>query len=247
MTVKIKGIVLKMSETVHDNRLLFILTEDKGRIQVFDNRYKSGGKKRSALDLYTYCEFVLYENNGKYTLNSATVLENFFALRNDLAAASLAGYFSQLCLFATQDATMTQTQTLCSLILNSLYLLCRRPEEIHKVKAVFEWKVIEQLGFTPSLQMCDHAAFDKGVLLSVEDGGLFCPECVPTQGHAPAFCVSAAQIKAIGFILEQPVSKAFSFKLPEHAMLEIGQIAEDYLHYHCGQSFSALEIYKMLG
>ena len=247
MTVKTKGVILKISQTVHENRLLFILTEDRGRIQVFDNRYKSGGKKQSALDLYTYCEFVLYENQNKYTLNSATVIDNFFGLRNDLSAAALAGYFSQLCLFATQDTSSGQKDELCSLMLNSLYVLCHRSKEINKVKAVFEWKIIQALGFTPTLESCGHISFDDGVLLSVEDGGLYCPTCVPTAGRAPAFSVSAAQIKAIGYILEQKPSKAFSFKLPDRSMIEIGNIAEAYLQYHSAEHFSALEIYKVLG
>ncbi len=247
MTVKTKGVILKISETVHENRLLFILSEDRGRVQVFDNRYKSGGKKRSTLDLYTYCEFVLYENNGKYTLNSVSVIENFYALRNQLAAATLAGYFSQICLFATQEENNTFSKELCSLMLNSLYLLCNKVDQIHKVKAVFEWKVIGYLGFAPSMQSCAHISYDDGVLLSVEDGGLYCPACVPTSGHAPAFTVSASELKAIVYILEQGPSKAFSFKLPEHSMLLIGNIAESYLQYHTDQRFSALEIYKVLG
>ncbi len=246
MTVKIKGVVLKISDTVHENRLLFILTEDRGRIQVFDNRYKSGGKKRAALDLYTYCEFVLYENNGKYTLNSATVLETFFELRNHLAAATLAGYFSQLCLFATQDETTFQKE-LASLMLNALFLLCRDPEQVHKIKAVFEWKIIRYIGFTPSLEGCEHVSFDEGVFLSLEDGGLYCASCLPVLKNAPAFRVSAGQVKAIGFILEQPPAKAFSFRLGENSMLEIGKIAEEYLLYHTAQTFSALEMYKVLG
>lgn len=246
MTIKTKGVILKISETVHENRLLFILTEDRGRIQVFDNRYRSGGKKRSALDLYTYCEFVLYENQSKYTFNSASVLENFFELRKNLAAASLAGYFSQLCLFSTQDASSFQSE-LCSLMLNSLYLLCRDAQHIHKIKTVFEWKTAHYLGFTPSLEGCTHLSFDESVLLSLEDGGLYCSQCVPTQKNAPAFTVSAAQVKAIAYILEQSPGKAFSFRLGESSMLELGRISEEYLQYHCAQRFSALELYKVLG
>ena len=49
------------------------------------------------------------------------------------------------------------------------------------------------------------------------------------------------------FILEQKPSKAFSFKLPDKAMKEIGDIAENYIQYHSAENFSALEIYKVLG
>ncbi len=246
MTIKTKGVILKISETVHENRLLFILTEDRGRIRVFDNRYRSGGKKRSALDLYTYCEFVLYENQEKYTLNSATVIDTFFELRSDLSAATLAGYFAQLCLYVTQDEMIYQSE-LMSLLLNSLYLLCHRPEEMHKIKAVFEWKIIRYSGFTPSLEMCGHISFADGVLLSLEDGGLYCPECVPVGQNAPAYTVTASMVKAIGFILERPVTKAFSFRLGEASMQELTKIAEEYLQYHSAQSFPALDLYKMLG
>lgn len=247
MTLKTKGVILKISDTVHENRLLFILSEDRGRIQVFDNRYRSGGKKKDLLDLYTYCEFVLYENNGKYTLNRAAVIENFFGLRSNLQAATLSGYFSQLCLFATQEENTNYSNQLCSLMLNSLYLLCNKPDQIDKVKAVFEWKVISYLGFAPSLQGCAHMSYEDGVLISVQDGGLYCPSCLPTTENAPAFIVSASELKAIVYILGQPPSKAFSFKLPKSAILNISNISEEYMKYHTEQSFSALEIYKILG
>ncbi len=246
MTTKIKGIILKISETVHDNRLLFILSEDRGRIQVFDNRHRSGGKKQGSLDLYTYCEFILYENNGKFTLNSATVLEGFFELRKVLTSAALAGYFSQLSLFVTQDVFSYQKE-LFSLLMNSVYLLCKQPDQAEKIKTVFEWKIIRYLGFTPSLESCEHIDFSEGVLLSVEDGGLYCATCVPADRNAAAFVVSAAQVKAIGYILEQPPSKAFSFKMGEASMKELSKISEEYLQYHVAQRFSALDLYRVLG
>ncbi len=247
MTIKTKGVILKISDTVHENRLLFILSEQQGRIQVFDNRYRSGGKKKDLLDLYTYCEFVLYENNGKYTLNSATVLESFYALRSNLQAATLAGYFSQLCLFVTQEENNNFASQLCSLMLNALYLLSNKPEQICKIKAVFEWKIISFLGFAPSLQHCAHVSYENGVLFSVEDGGLYCPNCLPTEARAPAFTVLASELKAIVYILGQIPSKVFSFKLPPSSVLNISKISEEYLKYHTEQSFSALEIYKVLG
>ena len=97
------------------------------------------------------------------------------------------------------------------------------------------------------MEGCDHVSYDNNVLFSLEDGGLYCDTCLPTQKNAPAFLVSAAQIKAIGFILEQSSGKAFSFRLGENSMAELGKISEEYLQYHCAQHFSALDLYKVLG
>lgn len=246
MVVKLKGVILKISETVHDNRLLFVLTQERGRIQIFDNRYRTGSKKGNTVDLCTYCEFVVYESNGKYTLNSVEVIERFYQMRKSIEATTLAGYLSQLCLFATQDGNIVHDE-LPSLMLNSLYLLAKDAALHPKVKAVFEWKIIQILGFTPSLEMCTHASFDGRVLMSTEDGGLYCPDCIPAAHNAPAFEVQASEVKAIGYILEQPPAKAFSFKISDASMLAIGHIAEEYLKYQCSQTFSALELYKTIG
>lgn len=246
MIIKEKGVILKIGTTVHGDRLLFILTQERGRIQVFDRSFKSGGKKRSTLDLFTYCEFVLYEHNGKYSLNTAEVLENFYKLRENIAGTGLAGYFSQLCLFSTQD-TNVQHRQLPSLMLNALYLLSRFPEQAEKVKTVFEWKVAQFLGFTPTLSGCAHVHFDQTVYFSTEDGGLYCKVCLPSGSGAPAFEVQAGEIKAIAHILEHPPSKAFSFKISAPSMKKISEISENFLHYHSGQEFSALSMYKVLG
>ena len=70
---------------------------------------------------------------------------------------------------------------------------------------------------------------------------------LPLEKNAPAYAVTAAIVKAIGFVLEQPPAKAFSFRLSESSMIEMEKISEDYLKYHSGQEFSALELYKILG
>ncbi len=234
-----------MSTTVHGDRLLYILTERHGRVQVFDRSFKSGGKRRQALDLFTYCEFVLYENTSSYSLNSAALIEGFYKLRDDLRAATLAGYFSQLCLYASQDSTAVSPDLL-PLMLNSLYLLAQgAPPE--KIKAVFEWKIARILGFTPSLSQCDHVDFGAEVFFSVSDGGLYCKDCLPSGQGAPAHKVDASMVKAIGFVLSRPPARAFSFRINDLSMKRLSEISEEYLRYHSAQDFSALDLYKTLG
>ena len=245
MTLKDNGIVLKMSTTVHGDRLLYILTERHGRVQVFDRSFKNGGKKRQALDLFSYCEFVLYENATSYSLNNATLIEGFYKLREDIKAATLASYFAQLCLYASQDSTMI-SDDLLPLLLNGLYLLTIGGAA-EKVKTVFEWKIAQISGFTPALTACEHADFDGQVFFSVEDGKLYCEDCLPVTPGASAHPADASMVKAIGFILSRPPAKAFSFNISLPSMQRLGTLSEEYLMYHSAQTFSALELYKTIG
>ena len=63
MTRKVKGILLRMGQTVHDEKVLTVLTEQMGCISVF----AKVSRKKMQYDQFYYGEWVLYETaNGNY-------------------------------------------------------------------------------------------------------------------------------------------------------------------------------------
>ena len=80
-TIKIKGIILKISDTPGKDKLLHILT-DSSFITAFVTPKRSAGKKNYTFDLFTYGEFVLYvTGSGNYLVNSITPQNGFYGLR----------------------------------------------------------------------------------------------------------------------------------------------------------------------
>lgn len=233
MTKKTQGIILKVTDTSSSDKLLHILTEDLGLISAFVNLGSAKNKKNSQYDLFSYGEFVFFKTAaGNYLVNSFFIIENFYSIRENIAALALAGYFAQVAIFALKDRTEYERQLL-SLVLNSLYLLSKG-QNMQKVKAVFEIKVVQFLGFTPSLEVkevCSQYYF------SLEDGALL-PEC-----SAGSIMISNTGIQTISFILSNQVKRAFSFKINEREINQLSLVSEKYFLYQVECTFPALEFY----
>ena len=95
MTCKLKGILLRISSTAGDERVLSILTERQGCISVF-----AKPSRKIQYDQFYYGEWVLYQTGrGNYLLNGFSPEELFHPLRERVDHTFLAGYFAQLVLF----------------------------------------------------------------------------------------------------------------------------------------------------
>ena len=232
MTRKVKGILLRMGQTVHDEKVLTVLTEQMGCILVF----AKVSRKKMQYDQFYYGEWVLYETaNGNYLLNSFSLEEPFHALKEQMENTFLASYFAQLVLHFCKGEPR-DTGVLLSLLLNGLYLLGKGRSPL-LVKSVFELKTMQLMGYCPALTPCEHA----GAHFALEDGSILCNACAMPHKTVP---VSNTTVAAIAHILNNQPAKAYSFYVPEGELILLSKLTEAFLFYHLELRSSALEMWK---
>lgn len=231
MTHKVKGILLRIGQTVHEERVLTLLTE-QGCVTVF----AKVSRKKNQYDQFYYGEWVLYETGGgNFLLNSFSLEEPFHALKEQVENTFLAGYLAQIVLHFGRFAPK-ETGCLLSLLLNSLYLLGRgKPPRL--VKSVFELKTMQMMGYCPTLESCGH----PGSIFVLEDGSVLCAECGSTAKGVP---LSGGVAAALSFILNHPPAKAFGFQLPHSELVRLSVLTEEFMMYHLELYASALEMWK---
>ncbi len=233
MTCKVKGILLRIKPTIHEERALTILTDQLGCLTVFA---KAG--KKAQYDQFYYGEWVLYQTGGgNYLLNSFALEEPFHSMREKIENTFLAGYFAQIILYFGRS-NEGETNQLLSLLLNSLYLLGKGKDPL-LVKSVFELKTMQMMGYCPTLADCGHPAS----CFSLEDGGVLCHSCAVSAKTVPA---TASGLAALAYILNKEPSKAFSFSLPKEELLRLTDLTERFLMYHLELNASALDMWKSI-
>lgn len=91
----IKGVVLRETETKEADKILTLLTAERGKLSVIARgaRRKSCRYAACAQSL-AYSEWTLYHKGGWYYANEGTTLALFDGLRADLDAMSLGFYFA---------------------------------------------------------------------------------------------------------------------------------------------------------
>ena len=236
MKIKTKGLVLKINDTAASDKLLILLCENIGRINVFFKGFKSNGKKGSVPDLFCYGEFVLFlSQNSNYTLESFTPIEPFYNIREDILSLSAAAYFSNVLMYVTASDS-EYTNLYLSLGLNSLFLLTRK-DDILKIKSAFELKIMQYLGFCPSLE---GKTGENKTYFCIEDGSIH-PNIINNS-----LLITPSALKAVIHILEKKPNKIFSFNIDKSDMKNLYQISQNYFIYHIERNFNSLDMLNKL-
>ena len=238
----VDGIVIKTSVTGESDKILWILTRNRGIIRAFAKGAR-GTKNRlhSGTSLFAYCDFAVYEKNDVFHINEAQVKEIFFDLRNDISTLTLAQYFCEVML-KTLPETVSGEEYL-RLLLNSLHFLCTKEKPMLLIKSVFELRLTALAGFMPSLVACDKCGeFETDTMyFNCDNGLLYCKNC-GKYTDAPSFPLSV--ITAMRHIIFSQFSKIFSFEISEDLLETLNFITGKYIENAFQQKFKLLDYFN---
>lgn len=244
MYLTIQGLILRVTTYNDNDALLTVLTQDKGKLTL---KARGLRRKNSPLiapcQLLAYSNFTLFEKSGYYTVNEASVIELFHPLRSDLQKLSLATYFAQVTDVMSQEDT--PNPQLLSLLLNSLYALCKLPLPEAQIKAVFELRIAVLGGYAPDLRGCAYCDSGNPDKFNLSQGHLECSGCGNGQDGI-RLPVHPGTLDAMRYITHCDDKKLFSFTLGDEALELLSQATEGYLATQLERGFSTLDFYKTL-
>lgn len=140
------GLVLRETDTRDADKILTVLTPDRGKLAVIARgARRKGSRVAAACQLLAYSEMTLYERGQWTMLDAANTIELFDGLRQDLTALSLAAYFAEL----TEAVADGCGGDVLPLLLNALYALSalRKPPQL--VKPAFQLRLMALAGYEP--------------------------------------------------------------------------------------------------
>ncbi len=252
------ALVIRECDYLENDKLLTLLTAEKGKITVCAKGAKSiRNKDMASSQLLCYSEFTVKEKKGFYTLSEASLIEQFFGIRSSLEKNAVAAYIAEIasdvCVEGNDESEML------SLTLNTLYMLSETERSIDLIKAVFELRCASVIGFCPNLTCCSVCGRESHELiyLDVMNGNITCGECfgsdegVSSEQDNIAFAriilpLSQNVLNVMRYIVSCPPKKIFSFKISEDEIEDLSSICEKYMINQLEKNFSTLEFYKKL-
>ena len=251
-----KGIVIREQIYGENDKFLVILTDTLGSLPVFckgARSYKS--KYMVCAQLFCYSELVLYKKGDAYWLREGSLIENFYGLREDIAAFALAQYLLEAVCEVTRENQ--QDGEIQRLLLNTLYALEKTDKPAEQIKAVFELRLCALSGFMPDLVGCAVCGqYEDGQMaFDISAGALYCGAHAnriayqtlsaqsPPARPALVF-VEPTVLKALRWAVFAPQPRLFAFEIPAQALVAFAQITERYLTYHVDKNFETLSFYK---
>ena len=241
-----RGVVLRETETKEADKILTLLTADRGKIPVIARGVRRKGCKYAACaQPLVYSEWTLYQKSEWYYANEGATLELFSGLRGDLAALALGSYFAEL----TESVTQAEVPAgeLLSHLLNGLYALSalHKPPEV--VKPAFELRLLCLAGYEPLADSCAYCGVPdpEGPLLDVVQGVLRCRRCGEGSSML-SMPLCPASLAALRHIVYGDPKRLYSFRLEKTALDRLSAAAEAFLTAQLERGFRTLDFYKSL-
>lgn len=245
MTIRTDGIVIREQNTGEQDRLITVLTKEKGVIRAFVNGGRNPKNKNvSSTGLLCYSDFSAQKTKKDvYFIKEATSKKVFFSLRQDIVDLSLAQYLSEIA--GELAPTEEEAGEFLPLLLNSLHLISQKSKDLNLVKAVCELRMLSLSGYMPQLVGCKKCGVfeSEKMYFDTFSGELFCDGCRPAARLTE---LNAGTVKAMRHICLSDPSKIFSFTLPTEALFSLSQVSEKYLLNITGRKFKTLSFYKSM-
>lgn len=223
-----KGLVLRVQQAKGTNRLLSVLTAERGVLKV--TAYGSGkNADAGALQLFGYSDLLLMAKQGYYRVESASSVHSFYELANIPEHFALASYMAQLLCDACPVGMPAGNYL--ELCLHAFDALTRKKRPHRLVKAAFELRLMCESGYMPDLSG-DGESFDPM-------GGKLCAR------HIGVWMTPGA-IAAMRHIAQAPVEKIFGFNVGEESLNALSAACERFVLAQSDRVYPTLSYYKQL-
>lgn len=243
MTFSTDAIVLKITKTGESDRLLTLLTRDRGILKAFAKAAERPKNKfHMSTNLFCYGRFTFFESVKSVKVEECDLNETFFGLQQDIAKLSLAQYFNELMIETAP--VETDANEYLRLLLNSLYFLANDKKDIQLLKALFEMRLSSLSGYMPSLIACAECGeFESDPMFFNESTGeLYCSACkgIGTKSY-PLEVISAMRHSVFS-----EFDKLFTLNLSKENIPRFEYCSEKYLMSVLRRKFRTLDFYKAM-
>ena len=242
----LRGLVIRETAFHDADKMIDLLTEEGIRAVQVRSARKPGSKFAAQTQLFTYGEYCLRCSGERYYLDSAVSLNQFYGLRTDLKALALASYFSEL---VRKTATDQPQPQILRLFLLSLHYLSEHSRPTLLVKAVFELRLMAELGMMPNLVCCPVCLqyLPAHPVLRLRESDMMCAHCFQfTQDKALALRVRQSVLLAARHVIYVDMDRLFLFRLKGEGAEEFYAYAELYLLHHLRMLFQTLKFFRDL-
>jgi len=246
LAVKAAAIVLRAVDYGEADRVVTLLTRERGKLAAFARGAKRSRKRfGGALEPFTLLSAELKERRGAelWTLESVQPERAFGEIRGDLARIACAAHACEVARALVRDAE--PHPELFDLLAAYLARLDAAPADPATLRAV-QLGILRAAGLAPRLDACARCGgpLPEGGRLRLDpaEGGLVCGACGPVDPRAPM--LSAAAVTELARIENEGLDAAPIARGPG---AEIRDALEAFIEHHAGHRLASRKFLDEVG
>ena len=211
-TYTVTGMVLSAAPVGDYDKLVVLLTRERGKIRAFARgARRPGSALMAAANAFAFGEFQIYEGRTSYTMSQASIQNYFGELMTDFEGACYGQYFLEFADYYTRenadgsDFLKLAYQSLRALLVPSL------PRKL--VRYIYELKAMTYSG-----------------------------ECPQTFEQFSDWNLNPSTEYALQYVVAAPVEKLYTFLLTEEVFAEFARVVTWLRKHYVEHRFKSLEI-----
>jgi len=152
MQVKVKGVILKTMDYKEKDKLMWVFTEEFGKISVLCKGVRSQKSKfQSLVRPLLFGDFLVYKGKSLYSLNEGSIINAFSKLSTTLELLTYGSYFVELVDIVSVDGE--PQELVYRNLVTALYLLEADVIDMEVLTLAYEIKLIGLTGFKVGKEM----------------------------------------------------------------------------------------------
>jgi DNA repair protein RecO (recombination protein O) len=247
---KLTGIVLRSVDTGESDRVVTLLTRERGKVAAFARGARASRRRfGGSLEPFTLVSAEVRERSGSdlLGLDQVSPLDAFGGIRGDLARIACASYAAELARELVRDHQ--PHEDLFDLLAAYLGLLAAVPAQPAALRA-FELGALRAAGLAPRLDACARCsgplAPDRPARFDVGQGGTLCGACAPCAAPgSPSLSVAAAA--ALARLAEGGLAAAGTDPLAPPVGREARDALTAFIEHHLGRRLQARRFLEEVG
>lgn len=235
MVSKVNGIVIKEFDAGENGKRVIVLTREHGKMSLFIRGAKTSKKGMQAVQLFSCCEFTIFEGRGFYSVTNVYVIESFYGIRNDFKCLTYASFILEV----TERVSFEELDgdRIFELLFRTLSVLAGGKSKPRLVSAVFILRLLKEYGFMSGVSCCPScgAEIEEG-FYTVWADGIYCAKCA-SEG---AKKLDRGAVRALRHITESSMKKIFAFDVSDAVLEELWKLAMAYRKEYLGEKYNTL-------
>ena len=217
--ISVRGIILRSREFKDKDRMVTVLTADRGIMTICVKGVASKNSKNAFVSVpFTLCDLVINPSGNFYYLKEGSIIESNAGIMGSLEAMAVAGHIANILnesILQTDNSHMAY-----ELCVYAFYALGKYPQRYAEVYCAFNWRLLIELGFASVYEPEEVMQY---YYISTKDSRL---SSFSQQG---LFKMSSPGLKALNFFASRSPSEVFNVTLNEVLQEELRRFTTQYL------------------
>ena len=215
--VNIRGMILSSREFKEKDRILTVLTADRGIVSFCVKGVSGKNAKNAFVSVpYMLCDFVITKSGNFNYMKEGSIIESNSGIMGSLECMAVAGHIARI----LSDAVLQSdnAKSAYELCVYAYYALGKFPERYVEIYCAFNWKFLTDMGFT-DIYVLDGSS--QTYYISTEDSKI-------SVGRT-GFKIDIRSIKALNFIATHEPKEIFNITLNDQLKDELRRFTTQYL------------------